>query len=302
MNTILFFHYSMKAINNKIGVLNEKYDILEMLGEGAYSSVYKVLNSETNEILAVKIVKQYWKNEMPINIKLSKIKSPYIIKYLDFSQGEIKIKHNEDYKSYFLFELANKGELSNYINCGKNGFSEIQTKLIFYDILKGFNSIHNAEICNRDIKAENILLDTDDYNIKISDFGFSEDSSELLNGIYGTQQYMAPEIIMDKEYDGKKADIFSLGVLLFYIRTSKFLFNQVKTTKSNTSKTTYDYIKNNKDKIWIIAEANGIYGLTKEFKDLYLKMVAFNPHERPNVQEILNGEWMKEIINLSEDE
>ena len=292
----------MKAINNYLGVLNEKYPIIEKLGEGAYSSVYKVLNPETNELLAVKVVHKYCKNEMKINKQLSKIQSPYILKYLDFSQGTIKIEHNEDFKPYFLFELANKGELSAYINCGKNGFSEIQTKFIFYDILKGFHEIHNAEICHRDIKAENILLNTDDYNIKISDFGFSADSSDLQNGIYGTKQYMAPEIIMDKEYDGIKADIFSLGVLLFYIRTSKFLFDQAKTTKSNVSKTTYDYIKNNKEIIWTIAETNGIYGLTKEFKDLYIKMVAFNPDERPTIQEILNGEWMKEIINLSEDE
>ena len=280
------FYRLMKSIKNSIGVvLNENYVIIKKLGEGAYSSVYKVLNPETNEMLAMKVINKYCKNEMPINIKLSTIQSPYIIKYLGYSQGDIKIENNKDYKSYFLFELANKGELSNYINCGKNGLSEGQTKLIFCDILKGFHEIHKAEICHRDIKAENILLNTDDYNIKISDFGFSADSSELLDGIYGTQQYMAPEIIMDKEYDGIKADIFSLGVLLFYIRTSKFLFEQAKTN------TAYDYIKNNKK-----------YGLSKEFKDLFLQMVAFNPDERPTIQEILNGEWMKDIINLSEDE
>ena len=280
------FYRLMESIKNSIGVvLNENYAIIEKLGEGAYSSVYKVLNPETNEMLAMKVINKYCKNEMPINRKLSAIQSPYIIKYLGYSQGDIKIENNKDYKSYFLFELANKGELSNYINCGKNGLSEGQTKLIFYDILKGFHEIHKAEICHRDIKAENILLNTDDYNIKISDFGFSADSSELLDGIYGTQQYMAPEIIMDKEYDGIKADIFSLGVLLFYIRTSKFLFEQAKTN------TAYDYIKNNKK-----------YGLSKEFKDLFLQMVAFNPDERPTIQEILNGEWMKDIINLSEDE
>ena len=280
------FYRLMKSIKNSIGVvLKENYAIIEKLGEGAYSSVYKVLNPETNEMLAMKVINKYCKNEMPINRKLSAIQSPYIIKYLGYSQGDIKIENNKDYKSYFLFELANKGELSNYINCGKNGLSEGQTKLIFYDILKGFHEIHKAEICHRDIKAENILLNTDDYNIKISDFGFSADSSELLDGIYGTQQYMAPEIIMDKEYDGIKADIFSLGVLLFYIRTSKFLFEQAK------ANTAYDYIKNNKK-----------YGLSKEFKDLFLQMVAFNPDERPTIQEILNGEWMKDIINLSEDE
>ena len=289
-----------EELNNNLGVLNDNFIIKEKLGEGGYSTVYKVSNSSTNQEYAAKIVEHYCRNEIPINKKLSEIQSPYIIKYIEYSQGAIKIGNNEEYKPYFLFELANKGDLSKYLEYGKNGFSEIHSKFISYEILKAFQEIHKAGICHRDIKAENILYDTDNYNIKICDFGFSSDNSQLQNGLFGTKCYMAPEIIMEKEYDGIKADIFSLGVLFLYIRTNKFLFDQAKIT--NGAQTTYDYIKNKSDKIWKIAETNCICGLTMEFKELYLKMVAFNPHERPSIKEILNGKWMKEIIDLSENE
>ena len=291
----------MKDLSNGIGLLNDKYIIKSKLGEGGYSTVYEVINSSTNKEYAAKIVEQYCRNEIKVNQKLAGIQSPYIIKYVEYSQGTIKMGNDEDYMPYFIFELATKGDLSKYLECGKNGFSEEHSKFISYEILKAFQEIHKAGICHRDIKAENILLDTDDYHIKICDFGFSSDSSELQSGLFGTKCYMAPEIIMDKEYDGIKADIFSLGVLFLYIRTTKFLFDQAKVT--NGTNTTYDYIKNKSDNIWKIAETNlSICGLSEAFKELYLRMVAFNPKERPSIKEIINGEWMKGITNLSENE
>lgn len=283
-----------------LGLINNKYIIIEQLGEGGYSTVYKV-KDEKNKLYAIKVVERYCKDEQKINQKLSEINSNYIIRLIDFSQGPIKINYKEDYKSYFLFELADKGDLYKYINCGKNGFNEIHSKLIFYDILKAVQAIHNLKICHRDIKAENILLDSDNYNIKLCDFGFSSDSSELLHGRpLGTKNYMAPEIIMEKDYDGIKADIFSLGVLLLNIRTNKFLFEQAK-IGNNVNSTVYDYIKNKDEKIWEKSKIAGIKGLHEDFKELFLSMVAFNPKERPSIEQILTSEWMKEVNNLSED-
>lgn len=282
-----------------LGLINNKYIIIEQLGEGGYSTVYKV-KDEKNKLYAIKVVEIYCKEEKKLNQKLSEINSNYIIKLIDFSQGPIKIDYNEDYKSYFLFELADKGDLYKYINCGKNGFNETHSKLIFYDILKAVQAIHKLKICHRDIKAENILLVSDNYNIKLCDFGFSSDSSEFLHGSFGTKNYMAPEIIMDKDYDGMKADIFSLGVLLLNIRTNKFLFEQAK-IGNNVNSTVYDYIKNKDEKIWEKSETTGIKGLHEDFKELFLNMVAFNPKERPSVEQILTSKWMKEVNNLSEN-
>ena len=287
------------STSNYLGMIDKKYIIRSKLGEGAYSMVYKVQNIETNEEYAVKMINRYCKNEIKINSKFSNIKSPFIIKFIEFSQGSFKLSEHEDFKPYLLLELSDKGELNDYINCGRNGFKEKHCKIIFYEILKGIQVMHDANICHRDIKAQNILLSSEKYNIKICDFGFSSDSTEMQNGMYGTREYMAPEIILGKEYNGIKADIFSLGVLLFYLRTSKFLFEQAKIS-NNTLKTSYDYIKNKDDNIWKQSVVDNINELSEDFKDLYLSMVAFEPNERPSIEKILEHKWLKGISNLSE--
>ena len=280
-------------------IIDEKYAILEKLGQGAYSTVYKVLNKETNELFAIKVIEgHFFNNEFKINNKLRSLNYPYIVKFFKYSQWE----DGSDLKPYFVFELSDKGELNNYINSGKDGFSEKFCKMIFYEIIKAIQILHNEGICHRDIKAENILLNGDNYEIKICDLGFSTETDDMLEGEFGTKQYIAPEIIMKKEYDGKKADIFSLGVLLFYLRTTRFLFEQAKIYEVNKPKTVYDYIKEKSEKVWEISELNEIGKLSDEFKELFLKMVAFNPKERPNIDEILKDKWFNEINNLTDDE
>ena len=296
----------MKAeYNNILGMIDEKYIIIAKIDESNFSIVYKVQNVESKVYLAAKVIKplHFSRNELNNNRALSKINSPYIIKFISFEQGKIKLSDEEaeDATPFFTFELADKGNLFDYISCGKGGFKELHCKFIFYEILLGFQAIHNEDICHRDIKAENILISSDRYSIKICDLGFSADSTELQTGSCGTRNYKAPEVIMDRnEYDGIKADIFSLGVLLFFLGTSKFNFEQAKI--NNKSRTSYDYVKEKKsDELWKVCKANTI-GLTEEFKELYLKMIAYEPKERPSIDEIINGEWMKDIRGLSENQ
>lgn len=289
--------------NCNLGTINEKYIILQELGKGAFSNVYKVVNKETKEIYAIKVINHFNKSEREINEDLKSLNSPYIVKFYGFSQGDIILSEAEkEFKCFFIFELSDKGELNNYINLGGNGFNEECCKMIFYEILKAFQAIHSKNICHRDIKAENILLNTDKYEIKICDFGLSSETYDMLEETFGTKQYMAPEIIMNKKYDGKKADIFSLGVLLFYLRTAHFLFEQAKISNGVNPKTAYDYVKEKSGKIWEISNVNALEGISEEFKDLFLRMVAFNPKERPSVDEILKDKWFDDINDLNKEE
>lgn len=286
---------------NELGQL-DKYIVKEILGDGGYSTVYRIQDPNTKEEYAAKVIESYCKNEFKINQILTRTGSPNIIKFIRFSQGDLKLQNNSEFKPFLLLQLASKGNLSDYITCGKNGFSELHSKIIFKEILNGMQVIHNQGICHKDIKPQNILLDTEEYIIKICDFGLSSFNSELQSGYCGTKEYMAPEIIMDKEYDGIKADIFSLGVLLLNLRTSKFLFEQAKISNNDKPQTIYDYIRLNDSRIWKKAEIVGISGLSEEFQRLYMRMVAFNPKERPSIEDILSDKWMKEVEDLSEYE
>jgi len=166
-------------------------------------------------------------------------------------------------------------------------------------------------IYHRDIKLENILLD-EEYNIKISDFGLSSFILKDKNGInkkikgcVGTTHYMASEVIMNKPYDGIKADIFSLGVILFALRTLKFGFiiAKVITSYSRPEELLYKYIKNKNTKAyWKYIENSFRIKLSDDFKKLYMKMIAFHPEERPKYEEILKDKYFEDIRYLKEDE
>ena len=283
----------MKDNTLALGTL-ENYLIIEKLEKGGYSTVYKVQHEITKKLFAAKVVERYCKNEIEMSKKLSDTQSPFINKYIDFLQGDLKIGKTEDFVSFFIFELCSKGSLNQYINNYLGGFEEKYCKVIFYKIIQGIKVIHDNGICHRDIKMDNILLD-DEFNIKICDFGFSCNNKKYLDDYLGTRKYMAPEIVKGMVYDGIKADIFSLGILLFNLRTSKFIFDLNKVNGISL----YDYIKDKNEMIWKIAESNGIKGLSKEFKNLFLKMVSYEPNERPNINDILNDEWFSEIRNLS---
>ena len=293
--------------SNDSGLFDETLRIKCILGEGGYSTVYKVRDEDKNKEYAAKIVETYCKDEYKINQILTNTNNKHFIKLISFSQGDVKLETGTDFKPYFLFELASKGNLQDYID-NMNGFPELLSKIIFKEILEPMLIMHSKGICHRDIKPKNILLDTEEFIIKITDFGLSVICSEyeLLSGSCGTEQYKAPEVLKDKDYDGKKADIFSLGILLLNIMTGKYLFENADYSKDDKIKqnsTVYDYIRLNKDDLlWKKAEKIGIFGLTPEFKKLFLDMVSFDPKKRPSVEDILKYEWMKEVEMLSEDE
>ena len=288
----------MEADYNDLGLIDDKYTIKKELGVGAFSIVYLVKELTNENEYAAKVIKGNFKyDEVKVSQALSSTNSPYIIKFKEFSQGDIKVKNNVEFRPYILYELCPKGSLEKYLSYGLGGFDENQSKYIFSDILKGIQLCHKKGICHRDIKAENIFLDSE-FNVKIGDFGFSSFNS-ILEGDYGTRGYKAPEVTNDKEYDGIKADIYSLGVLLLNIRTGKILSIELKISpKENKKKSIYDLVKDKDERIWEIFEINGITGLSDEFKSLFLRMVSLNPTDRPSIDSILQDKW----FNLSEEE
>ena len=283
----------MEADNNDLGSIDNKYIIQKELGVGAFSAVYQVKEKEKGEEYAAKVIIHYQKNEIKVSQILSSTNSPYIIKFIKFDQGEIKVRNKVEFRSYIIYELCPKGSLEKYLSYGLGGFDENQSKFIFSEILIGIQECHKKGICHLDIKAENIFLGNE-FNLKIGDFGFSSTNS-FLEGDYGTRGYKAPEVTNDKEYDGIKADIFSLGVLLLNIRTGKFLFKEANESKE---KTVYDLVKDKDQRIWNIVESNDITGLSDDFKSLFLRMVSLNPKDRPSIDDILKDKW----FNLSKEE
>lgn len=103
------------------------------------------------------------------------------------------------------------------------------TKKIFYDIVTGVNYLHNQNIAHYDLKLENIMVNGS--KVKIVDFGFSREKADKENDfIAGTPNYMSPELIRRERHWPKPADVWSLGVILYYMISKKFPFFGKKET------------------------------------------------------------------------
>jgi serine/threonine protein kinase len=283
----------------------DSYKLISKLGSGATAEVYlsvETENTDNQKEVAVKILKKMNKSiENEVNI-LSKINHQNVLRLIKGGQGTFIKKGNCIGEfPYIVLEYAEKGELFNYVYLPKKGFGEDYSRLLFKQMLEGLHACHCTGIAHRDIKMENIMLDKN-YNIKLADFGFAtflqgKNNDGKLTTPLGTMAYAAPEILMRKPYDGTKSDIFSLGVVLFVMVTCKMGF-----LKAARDDRFYNCIIHKKiENYWHLLSKVGITNqLSNEFKDLYIKMISFNPNDRPTLQQIAEHPWMK--INESKEE
>lgn len=145
--------------------------------------------------------------------------------------------------------------------------------------------MHKRGVSHRDIKCENVLIDQN-LKLKLADFGFAAYKKiNKLSSFKGTFTYMAPEIKEGKVYDGEKIDIFSLGVVLHIIVKGIFPFQEAR--RDNYF---YNLLMTGQDDIYWdkISGTN----LSPEYKDLFMRMISYDPALRPTPQEIRAHPWM----------
>ena len=280
-----------------LGNLNNQYTLLSKKYEHYRVKAYSAIHNQNHNTYII----EFRKNEIPaneINILniLNNANNPNILRFIENGNGLLTLNNKPPKNKHFIiFEDAPKFHLFDYIQ--NNGFSERHAKFIFKKILNGIRAIHNANICHRNINSENILFD-ENYNPKIYGFYFSCLNANNLQQFGGNQNYLAPEILRHMPYDGKITDIFTLGHLLFTLVSGHFGFNS-----SNDNDIYYSLIKMKQyPKYWdFISKSFGL-NLTQSFKNLFVRMVAYIPNERPSVEEILNDEWMQEINNLNNEQ
>lgn len=298
------------------GHIDNRYLIIKEIDSGLTSKVYEVLDEQTSEIKIAKIYENdstdAFKKEKKIFKMLQALDLSSNIKYYSAGTGELIYDDIIEKKMFSILEFGNKGNLFDAIIKTKNGFSEDICEFILYLILNAIEALHKNGICHRDIKPENMVFVGDNYDLKLIDFGVAckfinkYNQKKKLQRCVGSSYYCPPEILEGKPYDGDKADIFSIGALLFVLMTKNFAFDEaiINNNSFRIKKILYKIIQTKQyDKYWELLEKYfNIKNLSPNFKNLFVKMVAYNPEERPTIEEIRNDKFMSDIINASEEQ
>ena len=265
----------------------EGFEILEKLGEGAYSIVYKVKRKEDSNIYALKKVKlkglsdkekQNALNEVRI---LASVKSPFVISYKEAFIEE------ESETLCIVMEYADKGDLyQKIVHLKKIGclIEEIDAWKIFIQMVRGLKSLHDLKILHRDLKSANIFLFSDG-TAKIGDLNVSKVAQKGLGYTQtGTPYYASPEVWNENPYDNK-SDIWSLGCVTYEMLTlhppfrakdMEELYNKV--IKGQFKKIGSKYSE----------DMNEIIGF----------LLKVNPRDRPNCDEILKHPLIKKRLEF----
>ena len=329
-NANKFEKSTTKIKEEKEKVFNFIYNIEDEFDGGEYSQIFIARNKEEKEgnkkLYSIKFLRKdkmdndrrlAFNNEIEILRELSKIPNnkytPIIYDYKLYDvkkfenekrEGENNNENREErdennsIEPYIVMDYFSKGPLFNYIVSGRLKIKG--KKFIFKKIIEAYKFLYEHNICHLNLTNENIMLDKNLFPI-IIDFAFSQKTKDkngnliLLNAKDAFEIYSAPEIFELKKFNGEKADIFSLGVILFNLVTMERGFGS-----SRINDKLYILIKKKDyNKYWMERK---ILNLSEDFKDLYLKMVAYNPNERPSCGQILNHPWFDEVKNLSRED
>jgi len=161
-----------------------------------------------------------------------------------------------------------------------------RTCMLFMDqLLDATEYMHSRNVIHRDLKLNNILIDQC-LNLKVIDFGLAANYNiERLISCKGSDFTIAPEIVEGKIYDGRKADIFSLGVIFYTLLQGTFPF--IKPSKNDLH---YNLIINGQyEQFW---KFRGCDGISDEFKDLFNRMISYDPAHRPFAHELRHHPFM----------
>ncbi|XP_034698071.1 CBL-interacting serine/threonine-protein kinase 23 isoform X2 [Vitis riparia] len=234
-----------------------KYELGRTLGEGTFAKVKFARNVETGENVAIKILdkEKVLKHKMIGQIKreistMKLIRHPNVIRMHEASKGRLK---------------------------------EDEARKYFQQLINAVDYCHSRCVFHRDLKPENLLLDANGV-LKVSDFGLSalpqqvrEDG--LLHTTCGTPNYVAPEVINNKGYDGAKADLWSCGVILFVLMAGYLPFEE-----SNLMALYKKIFK---------ADFTFPPWLSSSAKKLIKRILDPNPETRITIAEVIENEWFK---------
>ena len=261
------------------------YSVIKKISRGAFSVVCLMKNDKTGQEFAGKIISRKILEEKETITHLEQelrlqqsLQNENICQLYD-------IIYEKNYICVIL-EYCKNGELFEFIIQNQRLHVGVVKKL-FAQLVSAVSYLHSKNIAHRDLKPENVFLD-ENFNAKLGDFGFCHSVKEetLLSTACGSVYYVAPEVIRGEQYDGKKSDIWSLGVLLFVMATGSLPW-----TEQNQARL-YSQIENAEYKI------PGF--VPREAQEIIRSCMQISPSDRPTAADLLQTHYVKSSLEAQE--
>ncbi|XP_058471996.1 MAP/microtubule affinity-regulating kinase 3a isoform X5 [Solea solea] len=260
------------------------YRLLKTIGKGNFAKVKLARHILTGREVAIKIIDKTQLNPNSLQklfreVRIMKILNhPNIVKLFEVIETERTL--------YLVMEYASGGEVFDYL-VAHGRMKEKEARAKFRQIVSAVQYCHQKHIVHRDLKAENLLLDAD-MNIKIADFGFSNEFTmgNKLDTFCGSPPYAAPELFQGKKYDGPEVDVWSLGVILYTLVSGSLPFD------GQNLKELRERVLRGKYRI--------PFYMSTDCENLLKRFLVLNPSKRGTLEQIMRDRWIN--TGFDEDE
>ncbi|XP_038823080.1 MAP/microtubule affinity-regulating kinase 3-like isoform X4 [Salvelinus namaycush] len=252
------------------------YRLLKTIGKGNFAKVKLARHILTGREVAIKIIDKTQLNPNSLQklfreVRIMKILNhPNIVKLFEVIETERTL--------YLVMEYASRGEVFDYL-VAHGRMKEKEARAKFRQIVSAVQYCHQKHIVHRDLKAENLLLDAD-MNIKIADFGFSNEFTmgNKLDTFCGSPPYAAPELFQGKKYDGPEVDVWSLGVILYTLVSGSLPFD------GQNLKELRERVLRGKYRI--------PFYMSTDCENLLKRFLVLNPAKRGTLEQIMKDRWI----------
>uniref|UniRef100_A0A8C1WFB2 non-specific serine/threonine protein kinase n=1 Tax=Cyprinus carpio TaxID=7962 RepID=A0A8C1WFB2_CYPCA len=245
------------------------YRLLKTIGKGNFAKVKLAKHILTGKEVRIAFTPQIKNLFREVRI-MKLLNHPNIVKLFEVIETDKTL--------YLMMEYASGGEVFDYL-VAHGRMKEKEARAKFRQIVSAVQYCHQKCIVHRDLKAENLLLDAD-MNIKIADFGFSNEFTlgSKLDTFCGSPPYAAPELFQGKKYDGPEVDVWSLGVILYTLVSGSLPFD------GQNLKELRERVLRGKYRI--------PFYMSTDCENLLKKFLILNPTKRGSLEQIMKDRWM----------
>jgi len=277
-----------------VSKITAEYELLSEIATTFQGTVHKARHVLTNTLVAIKSVDKAMVTEKGSRTgeKMAEdaFEEAFILTQLQGVDGVVQLVDAIDDGLYFYIvtKYEKGGDLFNYLTAQTGKLSECEVRCIFLSICQSVSRVHQLGICHLDLSLENILL-SESGDFVLGDFGVArcgDDTQESAGAStwIGKAKYMAPEILVNQGFDGFKADVYSLGVILFCL-----LYNSHPYESPSLQCLGYRLIRSGH--VDELLDRAGLAGSRSPQAEELLQLMLSSPSTRVDLSEVLQHSW-----------